>query len=124
MKYNPWHQYPVISAFVLAAAAVLLLFSGFYLLDGIPDRPVALYKLKRKAVMGIIMWIVGCGIASRTRNDTWKRGFLCSLLFVPGLILLVLTTGKKNRHEIWEEANPKLAGKRDRRQYRDIKPLY
>ena len=124
MKINPWHQYPCISAFVLAGAMVLLLFSGFYIFDGIPDRPAAMTKLLMKAGAGGGLWILGCGLASRTRNDTWTKGLLCGLLFIPGLMLLIFITGGQNRHEIWEKANPTLAGKRDRRHYRDVKPLY
>ncbi len=124
MKLNPWHQYPCISAFVLAAAMVLLLFNGFYIFDGIPDRPPAFHKLVLKATAGGVLWILGCGLASRTRNDTWIKGLLCGLFFLPGLLILIFISGGQNRQEIWEKANPTLAGRRVRRHNRDIKPLY
>lgn len=124
MKINIWHHYPFISAFVLAGAMVLLLFNGFYLLDGVPDQPAAVHKMLLKVSAGGVLWILGCGMASRTRNGSWIKGLLCGLLFIPGLLILVFTTGGQNRQEIWELANPTLAGKRDRRHYRNVKPLY
>lgn len=124
MKGNLWYAYPFLSAVVLAVSGVLFLFSGYYYFDGVPDSAPQLLELKLKTVAAAVLWVLGCGMVSRTRNDRWSKGFLCSLLFLPGLVLLIFTSGGKNRQEIWNEANPGLAGRQLRRQYRDVKPLY
>jgi hypothetical protein len=124
MKGNLWNAYPIISAFVLAVSGVLFLFGGYYYFDGVPDTAAQLQAIRLRAAAAVFLWVLGCGMVSRTRNDQWKKGFLCSLLFLPGLVLLICITGRKNRQEIWNQAHPGLAGRQLRRQYRDIKPLY
>ncbi|MES2709191.1 MAG: hypothetical protein V4726_21525 [Verrucomicrobiota bacterium] len=124
MKENHWNTYPVIGAMTLGAAAAAMLFNGYYLLDDITDTPQAMLKFQVRLGLAAGLWVLGSGIVSRTRHSSWTRGLLCGLFFIPGLIFLVITTGRKTRQEIWQEANPGLVGKEVRRQYRDVKPLY
>lgn len=124
MKENFWNTYPVIAAMTLGGAGAALLFNGFYLWDGINGPPEHLLKYQLRIGAALALWIAGCGMASRTRHGSWTRGLLCGLLSLPGLLILLLTTGGKTRQEIWEGANPGLAGRAHRRQYRDVKPLY
>jgi cell division protein FtsW (lipid II flippase) len=124
MKGNLWYAYPIISAVVVAVSGVLFLFTGYYYFDGVPDTAAQLQSIRIRAMVAAVLWVSGCGMVSRTRNDQWRKGFLCSLLFLPGLLLLIFMTGGKNRQEIWNQANPGLAGRQLRRQYRDVKPLY
>lgn len=124
MKENFWNTYPVIAAMALGTAGAALLFNGFYLLDGIKHLPGDLFKYQLRLGAAFILWIVGCGMTSRTRHGSWTRGLLCGLLFIPGLLIVLLTTGHKTRQEIWDGANPGLAGRAHRRHYRDVKPLY
>lgn len=124
MKVNEWNSYPVIAAMILGTSGTLFLFTGFYFFDDVAETESSLLKLQLKLAAAIVLWVIGCGVTSRTRHASWTKGLLCGLFFVPGLIFLVLTTGGKSRQEIWQEANPELVGKNLRRQYRDVKPLY
>ena len=124
MNENPWHNYPIISASLLAASAALMMFCGYFYFDGVPDTPGQLHTLLWRTIAACLLWMLGCGLAARTRHAPWRTGLLCGLLFVPGLLLLLRLTGKKNRQEIWQESNPQLVGKQLRRQYRDVKALY
>ncbi|MDB6134313.1 MAG: hypothetical protein JWM59_2556 [Verrucomicrobiales bacterium] len=124
MKENFWNTYPVIAAMTLGAAGAALLLNGFYLLQGVAETSDELFKYQLRIGAALALWVAGCGMTSRTRHGSWTRGLLCGLLFIPGLVILLLTTGRKTRQEIWEEANPGLVGRAHRRQYRDVKPLY
>ena len=124
MSENPWANNPFISAFLLSAAAALMMFCGYFYFDGVPDSPKQLQVLLWRTIAGGLLWIAGCGAAARTRNASWRIGLLWGLLFVPGLLVLLRLTGGKNRQEIWQESNPQLVGKQLRRQHRDIKALY
>lgn len=124
MNENPWNTYPFISAFVLTASASLFLLCGYYYFDGIPDSPARLVSLHLRTAGAVALWILGCALVSRTRHSTWKKGALYSLLFIPGLLILIFTTGGKTRQQLWEESNPELARRRLRHQYRPVKPLY
>ena len=120
MRENHWNTYPVISALVLAASGVLFILNGFYWYEKVQS----LEKTQMGIAAASALWILGCALTSRTRHASWTKGILCGLLFLPGLIILILTTGGKSRQEIWQEANPQLVGRNLRRQYRDVKPLY
>lgn len=124
MNKNFWHAYPIVSAGVLAASTVLFLLNGYQMFDGAPDSPSVLLKLQLRLALAGFLWILGCGLVSRTNQDTWTKGLLCSLLFLPGLLLLIFLTAGKNRHEVWLKTHPGLARGRSRRHYRHVKPLY
>lgn len=124
MKENFWNTYPVLGALTLAGSATALIFNGFYLYNALQNPEANLMRFQIRIGGALVAWVIGCGIVSRTRHGSWIRGFICGLFFIPGLLALIFTTGRKTRQEIWQEANPGLVGKEVRRQYRDVKPLY
>ena len=124
MKHNFFAEYPVVSALLLAASIAILMLCGYFYVDGVPDTSAFLHTLHLRMVGAIGLWILGCGCTARTRHAPWRMGFLCSLFFLPGLLLLLWMTGKKDRHQVWQEANPQLVDKPIRRHYRNVKALY
>lgn len=124
MKENFWNTYPVLGALTLAGAATALIFNGFYFYNALGNPEANLLRLQIRIGAALACWIIGCGMVSRSRHGSWARGLICGLFFIPGLLALIFTTGRKTRQEIWQEANPGLVGKEVRRQYRNVKPLY
>jgi hypothetical protein len=124
VKENFWHQNPFVSGFVVSGGVVLSVLSLFFLLDGVPDAAEKVTSLQLRIALGVLLWVLGCGMVSRTRFGSWTRGFICSLFLLPGLLYLIYSTGGHTRQEMWQQSNPDLARRQNRRQYRDIKPLY
>ncbi|MDB6133631.1 MAG: hypothetical protein JWM59_1874 [Verrucomicrobiales bacterium] len=121
MNSNFWHTYPVIAAMTLGASGASLLLNGFYLMEGVAGTPDQIFKYQLRIGAALVLWVVGCGMASRTRHGSWTRGLLCGLLFVPGLLIVLLTTGRRTRQELWQE---EMARREQKRQARNVKPRY
>ncbi|MDB6135391.1 MAG: hypothetical protein JWM59_3634 [Verrucomicrobiales bacterium] len=118
MRENFWNTHSVLAAMTLGASDAFLVLNGFYLFQGVVQTPDQILECQLRIGAALALWAVGCGMTSRTHHGSWTRGLFCGIFFLPGLWVLLLTTGRKTRQELWERE----AAKRER-QHRNVKPL-
>jgi hypothetical protein len=121
---DPYKASPTVGASLLCLGGVLILISGYFYLDEVPDKPSSVTTLLTMTGIGYGLWITGSTLLARSRFSSLPAGFLCGLLLVPGLLILLTVVPRRTRHEIWQAANPSLTGKTIRRQYPNQKSLY
>lgn len=109
---------------LICLGAVLMALCGYFYFDDVRDKPSQILILKILVGVGYALWILGSVFLAKSRFSSAKAGFLCGLGLLPGLIALLTVVRTRTRQEIWQEANPGLAGRAQARQYRNVKSLY
>lgn len=121
---NPYRHSTMLGGTLICFGAVLLLMSGYFLFDAIPDKAEELGSLRWQLGTGYFLWVLGSVLVARARFSSLWAGFFCGLLLLPGLIALTCFISTRTRQEIWQEANPDFTKRAQRRQYRNLKSLY
>ena len=121
---DPHRKNPMLGGSLLCMGAVLVVISSYFFFDDVVDKPAAERLMLIRAGSGYLLWIIGSVLMAQARFSSALAGFICGLLFVPGLIILLTVIPTRNRLEIWQDANPGFTQRDQKRQYRDFKSLY